>query len=153
MISEREEWLKALRAVPAIAAGLASGLDDAAARRRPAEREWAPVEVVAHMADTDERATARIERMLAEDVPHLPGFDQARLAEDERYVERSIRAELDRLARVIARLVGRLEALDEVGWQRTGHHAEHGRMSVETYLAHVAGEDVDHLAQLARQLR
>jgi hypothetical protein len=150
VISERGEWLKALRAVPAIARGLGAGLEEEAARCRPAPDEWSPVEVVAHMADTDERALARIERMLAEDVPDLPSFDQAQLAIDADYRSRDLAAELDRLAKVDAQLVALLEDLDEAAWSRTGRHDEHGEMTIETYLAHLVGEDVDHLAQLAR---
>jgi uncharacterized damage-inducible protein DinB len=149
MISERGEWLKALRAVPAVAAGLSRDLDDEAARHRPAPEEWSPVEVVAHMADTDERALVRISRMLAEDAPDLPSFDQAQLAVDADYRSRRIADELQRLALVDGRLVARLETLDETGWMRTGRHAEHGDMTVQTYVAHVVGEDIDHLGQLA----
>jgi hypothetical protein len=43
-----------------------------------------------------------------------------------------------------------LEALDGSGWERTGRHGEHGVMSVELYETHVAAEEVDHLAQIAR---
>ena len=45
-----------------------------------------------------------------------------------------------------------LEALDASGWQRTGRHGEHGELSVELYETHVAAEEVDHLAQIARLL-
>lgn len=150
MISEREEWLKALRAVPTVARGITRGLTDEDARRRPADGEWAVVEVVAHMADTDERALARIERMLAEVAPELPGFDQVQLAIDADYLARSLAAELSRLEAVDSRLAERLAGLDEAGWRRVGRHAEHGEMTVATYVAHVVGEDVDHLAQMAR---
>jgi hypothetical protein len=48
--------------------------------------------------------------------------------------------------------VALLEALDATGWERTGRHGQHGTMSVELYETHVAGEEVDHLAQIARLL-
>jgi hypothetical protein len=38
-----------------ILAALVAARDDELIRRRPAPREWAVVEVVAHMADVDER--------------------------------------------------------------------------------------------------
>ena len=40
-----------------------------------------------HMADTDERAMGRVQRMLAADEPELPGFDQDRLAIDRSYID------------------------------------------------------------------
>jgi hypothetical protein len=45
-----------------------------------------------------------------------------------------------------------LEALDGAGWQRTGQHGEHGELTVELYETHVAAEEVDYLAQIARLL-
>jgi hypothetical protein len=38
------------------------------------------------------------------------------------------------------------------GWARIGRHGEHGEMTVELYETHVAAEEVDHLAQIARLL-
>jgi hypothetical protein len=48
--------------------------------------------------------------------------------------------------------VAELEALDGPGWERTGRHGEHGELTVELYETHVAAEEVDHLAQIARLL-
>ncbi|HEV8653754.1 MAG TPA: hypothetical protein VG276_31230 [Actinomycetes bacterium] len=45
-----------------------------------------------------------------------------------------------------------LEALDGSGWARTGRHGQHGELSVELYETHVAAEEADHLAQIARLL-
>ena len=42
--------------------------------------------------------------------------------------------------------------LDGPSWERTGRHGEHGDLSVELYEIHVAAEEVDHLAQIARLL-
>jgi DinB family protein len=52
----------------------------------PAAGEWAIIEVVSHLADTEERALARVRRMLAEDNPPLEPFDQEALAEQRRYL-------------------------------------------------------------------
>jgi hypothetical protein len=75
MISEREEILKALRAGPLVLARLVRALPDGVVRARPAAGEWAIIEVVAHMADTDERSLARTGRMLAEEEPILAAYD------------------------------------------------------------------------------
>jgi hypothetical protein len=45
-----------------------------------------------------------------------------------------------------------LVGLDGPSWERTGRHGEHGEMSLELYETHVAAEEVDHLAQIARLL-
>ena len=63
MINTREESIKVLRAVPAIIRALTQDQDDATLRQRPAPGEWAAIEVIMHMADTDERALERIRHM------------------------------------------------------------------------------------------
>jgi len=150
VIDLRAETLKALRATPAVVTALTRGLDPGQARRRPAPGEWAAVEVVAHLADTDERALARVRRMLDEDDPELPGFDQDALAVERGYLDMDLTEQARRYTAGRAAHVALLEGLDDAGWQRTGRHEAHGLMTIELYEVHVANEDVDHLAQLAR---
>lgn len=152
MIDTHEESMKALRAVPVVARALVQRQNDAALRARPAPGEWAAVEVIAHMADTDERALERIRRMRDEDEPALAAFDPEALAVERAYIAAPIEPTLRRLADTIETLLADLRALDDTGWERTGRHEAHGRVSIAQYLAHVAAEDVDHLAQLARLL-
>lgn len=152
MYRRREELLKILRGTPVVLRSLVRGLDDDAWRRRPAEGEWAAVEVVAHLADSDERAAARVRRMLAEDDPTLPGYDQEELARERRYIEMNPAEALDRFERVRSEHVALLEGLDDAGWRRSGMHSEQGLMDVELYEIHGAAEDVDHMAQIARLL-
>jgi hypothetical protein len=108
--------------------------------------------VVCHLADTEQRALARVRRMLGEDRPQLPGYDQAALAVERGYRQLDPRAELGRYERLRAEHLAVLESLDDAGWRRSGLHSEHGEMDVELYIAHVAAEDVDHLAQIARAM-
>jgi hypothetical protein len=49
---------------------------------------------VGHLADTEERALARVRRMLAEDNPVLEPFDQEALAEERRYLVLDLNREL-----------------------------------------------------------
>jgi hypothetical protein len=150
MLDRRAEIIKTLRATPVVLRALVDGVDDARLRRRPAPGEWAIIEVVGHLADTEERALARVRRMLAEDEPELEPFDQEALAEERHYLELSLEEELARLEDLRRQHLAELEALDGSGWARTGRHGEHGELSVELYETHVAAEEVDHLAQIAR---
>ena len=150
MLDRRGEILKTLRATPVVLRALVEGIDDAQLRRRPAPGEWAIIEVVGHLADTEERALARVRRMLAEDDPELAPFDQEALAEQRHYLGLDLEEELARLEELRRQHLAELEALDGSGWARTGRHGEHGELSVELYETHVAAEEVDHLAQIAR---
>jgi hypothetical protein len=152
MPDRRVEIIKTLRATPVVVRALVDGIEDARLRRRPAPGEWAIIEVVAHLADTEERALARVRRMVAEEDPELAPFDQEALAEQRRYLDLHLEGELARLEELRRQHLALLEGLDGPGWERTGRHGQHGRMSVELYETHVAAEEVDHLAQIARLL-
>lgn len=150
LISERNEILKAFRAGPIVLRRLVRELPDEVIRRRPADGEWAIVEVVAHLADTEERALARTRRMLGEDEPTLLPYDPDELAVVRGYIGMTMVDELDRFEALREEQASVLEGLTDDGWQRTGVHGEHGRITVQQLAAHTAGEDADHLAQIAR---
>ena len=150
MISERQELLKILRATPLIVERLLRGLPDDVIRARPGNDEWAIIEVVAHLGDTDERTVARIDLMLAEDEPLLEPYDQAALAVERDYIAMDLGEQLARFAAIRAEHVSLLERLDDDAWRRIGNHGEHGPITVQQLTAHTAGEDGDHLAQIAR---
>jgi hypothetical protein len=152
MLDRRQEILKTLRATPVVLRALVNGVEDAQLRRRPAPGEWAIIEVVAHLADTEERALGRVRRMLAEEDPQLAPFDQEALAEERGYLDLDLDQELARLEQLRRDHLTVLGALDRPGWERTGRHGEHGELTVELYETHVAAEEVDHLAQIARLL-
>src|SRR5512133_1452795 len=152
MLDSRQEIQKTLRATPVVLRALVSGVEDTQLRRRPAPQERAIIEVVGHLADTEERALGRVRRMLAEEDPELAPFDQQALAEERRYLDLDPDHELTRLEQLRRDHLTVLEALDGPGWERTGRHGEHGELTVELYETHVAAEEVDHLAQIARLL-
>ena len=112
MISERGEILKALRAGPIVLRRLVRNLSEGELRARPAPGEWAIVEVVAHLADTEERALARTRRMLDEDEPALPPYDPAVLAIERGYIDMATTDELDRFERLRSEQADLLESLD-----------------------------------------
>jgi hypothetical protein len=74
--------------------------------------EWAIIEVVSHLADTEERALTRVRRMLAEDSPFLEPFDQEALAEQRGYLDLDLQGELARLEELRRQHVAELVALE-----------------------------------------
>ncbi|HEX6655827.1 MAG TPA: DinB family protein [Candidatus Limnocylindria bacterium] len=150
VIIEKEEILKALRAGPTILERLIRSLDDEVVRARPAPGEWAIVEVVAHLADTEERALARTRAMLEEEEPALPAYDPAALAEERNYIAMALGGEIERFRALRGEQARLLGSLTDGQWQRSGTHEEHGRITVQQLAAHTAGEDADHFVQIAR---
>ena len=152
MISERAEILKALRAGPVVLSRLVRGMDANLIQGRPAEGEWAIIEVVAHLADTEERALARTRAMLERDLPELPAYDPDALTRERNYLAMALDEQLARFATLRMEQADLLAGLGDELWQRAGLHEEHGRITVQQLAAHTAGEDADHFAQIARMI-
>jgi hypothetical protein len=128
------------------------GVDKAGLRRWPGPGEWAIIEVVAHLADKEERALAWVRRMLSEDNPELKPFDQEALAVQRRYLDLDLQAELAPPGVPTQPAPSRAGHPECGGLEVHRCHGEHGHLSVELYETHVAAEEVDHLAQIARLL-
>jgi DinB superfamily len=90
--------------------------------------------------------------MLLEDNPYLSAFDQDALAVERGYLDMNLAEQLARHRQSRDAHIAGLTELDEAQWQRPGHHQAAGDLTVELYEAHVASEDTDHLAQIARLL-
>jgi hypothetical protein len=152
MLARRIEIMKTLRATPIVLRAQVAGVEEAGLRRRPGPGEWAIIEVVGHLADTEEQALGRVRRILVEDNPHLEPFDQEALAVQRRYLDLDLQEQLARLEQFRREHLALLEAMDARDWERTAQHGEHGAVTLELYETHVAAEEVDHLAQVARLL-
>lgn len=155
MFDARAELLDVYRSTPTTLRALIRDLPDEVVRAGgevEAEDEWSIVEIVCHLRDAEERALARVRRMLAEDHPALEPYDQAEVARASNYRAQSLEDALEAFTRLRAEHVSVLQALDDAGWQRSGHHAEVGDITVEQLTAHMAAHDAVHLAQIARRI-
>ena len=152
MYDERAELLDVYRSTPVILGALLRGLPPDGARERAGEDGWSIVEVVAHLGDTEERAHERMRRMVREDDPELPGYDEAALAVERRYREMDLGEALQRFTSLRAEQVAELAGLAPEAWARTGRHQEVGPITVQSLTAHMAAHDAVHLAQIARLL-
>jgi hypothetical protein len=115
---------------------------------KPGPGKWSPREIVHHLADSEITAAVRLRRLLAEDRPHIQGYDQdefARRLHYDRPHETSL--ELFRYARTATAEI--LERLQPQDWLREGTHSEVGRYSVEVWLE-IYGA---HAHKHARQIR
>ncbi len=119
---------------------------------RPAPEEWSAREIVHHLADADTMAAARLRRILTEDNPPIPAYDEQVLAERLRYRERPIEPALRAIEALRASTAQLLDTMTEAEWRRAGTHSEMGPYSAERWLEFNAAHAVDHAAQI-RQTR
>ena len=85
MSSEQEQWAVQLREIPAVFRRALLSADHAI-RHRPATGAWSAIEVVGHMIDKMQIWFSRVERLMIEERPALPAYDQDALVRDHDYL-------------------------------------------------------------------
>ncbi len=148
----REGALATLAATPGVLRALLTPLP-AALVDTPADGDWSPRDVAAHLLLTNRiGALARMRSIVDADEPALQNND-----EDEELRRSGLRAQplaelLDAFAARRAEDVAWLRALDPAALARAGTHSAAGRVTAEEFLFHAAYHDLLHLEQLSRML-
>ncbi len=144
--------IKALAETPRRLDALLRATPASAWTHRPGPRVWAPVEVVAHLADTEIFFGVRVRLALTAERPPLPAFDGAALAERARYLEWPPSLALERFALRRGETVELLSSCSAEELGRTGVHARRGEVSVADLVAFALAHDTDHVAQIRQRL-
>src|SRR4051794_33795692 len=103
-------------------------------RARPVAGKWSTLEVVGHLADSEQAWCHRLKRAIAEERPLLIGYDETRFTASLSYHDADLDEELgliDAMRRQMARI---LRSLPEPAWSRTAVHNERGLMTLEMML-------------------
>ena len=147
MSTKQEQWAAQIREIPAVFRMALLG-DDHAIRHRPAAGEWSAVEVVGHMIDKMHIWTSRVERLMVEERPALPGYDQDALVRDHDYLHADTEVLFEQLGQACERFAILVESIPTSALGREGVHEEVGPMTlrrcIEAPLESVQG----HLEQL-----
>src|SRR5215831_7457114 len=118
MSTEQARWAAQIREIPtAFRKALLSNNEDAI-RHRPAEGEWSAVEVVGHMIDKMQIWASRVERILHEEHPALPGYDQDALVRDHDYQHANPDALFERLKQACEHYATLVERLPDSALQQ-----------------------------------
>jgi hypothetical protein len=130
-------------------------LDDAAARRRPTESVWSPLEYACHVRDVLLFQDRRVQQAQAEDEPTFAPMNRDERAVSERYNEQNPAAVAEETTAAAAALAATLDMLPELGWNRTGWygHPRPQAVTVEWVARHTVHELVHHLLDIERQAR
>jgi hypothetical protein len=148
----RGERLARLRRTADELAAALGNRADAELRRRPDPKNWAPVEILCHLRDTEESFQGRFQQILTMDEPRLLPVDPDRWADERQYLRQDPAQALAAFRRRREETLELLEGLSPEQWQRAGVSATRGRMTVEDFVALMAWHDDNHLDQLRRAL-
>ncbi len=114
---------------------------------RPGPGRWTAREIVHHLADSEMTSAVRLRRLLAEDQPHIQGYDQEEFARKLHY-DRPHETSLELFKYARAATAELLERLGPTDWTREGTHSESGRYTVETWLRIYAEHAHKHAMQI-----
>lgn len=121
-------------------------------RLRPSPDVWAPVEVLAHLADLELVYGARLRAMLTLDRPSLQQVDGRQLASRARYLDWPLAMALDRFRRRREETVELLDRCSAEDLGRCGLHPSRGSMTVADLVAVMLAHDTDHVGQIRHRL-
>jgi hypothetical protein len=135
---------------PAALARLIASIPQEKRNRPPAPGKWSLNAIVGHLAEAEIALSWRYRQIAETEGAALTGYDQNvwyRLGDyDSRDPEESL-AQFRLLREANLRMFARLTSDD---WQRSGLHAERGRLTMKDLVAQAAGHDLSHLQQAER---
>jgi hypothetical protein len=144
--------IKALAETPPRLAGLLRSAAPEAWTRRPRPGVWAPVEVLAHLADSELFYGTRVRLVLTGDRPFLQPFEGAILAECAGYISWPPAVAFERFRTRRAETLELLSSCSAVEIGRVGVHPLRGEMSVADLVALMLAHDTDHVGQIRERL-
>lgn len=147
MSAEQEHWAAQIREIPALFR-MALLRDDHAIRHRPAAGEWSAIEVVGHMIDKMGIWIGRVERLLAEERPALPAYDQDALVREHDYQHADPEELFEQLRQACERFAGLVERVPVSALQREGVHEEFGPITLRQCITYPLESSPEHLQQL-----
>jgi hypothetical protein len=142
--------VEVLRTTPAWCDAATAGLSAAQLSFREAPGKWSIGEILQHLADSELMFGYRVRRVLAEDRPPLPGFDQDLWANQLNYSAAPRDESLAVLGSLRAQHVRMFEGCSEEQLARFGVHAERGEESIGHLMRLYAGHDLAHRKQIER---
>lgn len=146
-----QDPVKVLEATPT---RLGELLDHPVPRLRKPEKpgKWSALEVAQHLADSDLVWAYRMRMVMAEELPHIVGYDQDQWAQRLHYADADPGDGYEQftlLRRINLALIHRASPDD---LERVAFHEERGEESLQAMIRLYAGHDLVHLAQLERIL-
>ena len=148
MPTEQEQWATQIREIPDIFRRVLLLDSDDAIRHRPMEGEWSAIEVVGHMIDKMQIWASRVERILTEERPSLPGYDQDALVREHDYQHADPVVLFEHLRQACEQYAAIVERVSTSALEHDGLHEEFGSMTIRQCVVATLDSVPQHLAQL-----
>ena len=116
-----------------------------AVHRRPRPDVWSPLEYACHVRDVFRIYDYRLGRILQDDDPTYPNWDQDETAVAERYGEQDPAVVAGELREAADQLASRFDAVRDDEWTRTGNRSDGARFTIDTFARYLVHDVVHHL--------
>ena len=123
---ERAELVARYRAGYGVLLAALEGLTPDELDWRPSPEAWSVRDVVHHLEDAELTGAVRLRRLLTEDAPFLPAFDEEVYRRRLAYAARPIEPALDAIRAAHGTTAELLDRLTADDWARAGTHSEEG---------------------------
>jgi hypothetical protein len=148
LLRSRDEILRALEHFPAEFKRSVLDPSDRESLMRPAyDGGWGVVEIIPHLRDWEQIYLDRATRILNEDRPALPGFDDTLWSIERDYRGQDPYETFANFAALRDELVALLREAPPEQWERIGIHGVFGEITVQWMANHICDHDAEHLQQ------
>ena len=148
MSTGQEQWAAQIRVIPTVVRRALLLGDDHAIRHRPEPGEWSAIEVLGHMIDKMQIWAGRVERILVEERPALPAYDQDALVRNHDYMHADPDKLFEQLRQACEHFATLVERVPTSSLQREGVHEEFGPMTLRQCIEAPLESVPEHLKQL-----
>jgi hypothetical protein len=114
-------------------------------RGRPRPDVWSPLEYGCHVRDVFRVYASRLDRMLTEDGPHYPNWDQDLTAVDAQYARQEPDAVAEELSVEGVGLASLFESVRDDEWKRTGFRSDGAAFTIDSMSRYFLHDIVHHL--------
>ena len=153
VLRTRDEILRALERFPTEFRRSVVESADRESLMRPAfDGGWGVVEIIPHLRDWEAIYLDRATRILNEDRPALPGFDDTLWSIERDYRGQDPYETFANFAALRGELVALLQAATLEQWERVGIHGVYGEITLQWMANHICDHDAEHLQQAREAL-
>ena len=140
--------LTIMESTPGILQSLISGLHRADLSHQPAPDDWALIEVLCHLRDTErEIHRLQLDVLLNDANPFVPRPDGAVWAKERKYLDENGVVALSEFTSARVEMLNQLKSLDRKVWSRKARHAIFGPTSFMEVVGFMADHDRMHVQQ------
>jgi FMN phosphatase YigB (HAD superfamily) len=148
-----EAMLAVLQASPAVLSAFSRDLAGVSWQEHPQPGEWSFTEIICHLRDVDTEVNIpRMEKVLSEQNPFLPGIDSDKWADERLYYCQNGPQALRDFTYSRMKLLEILDGIEAEDWQRPARHAIFGPTNLQELVSIIVGHDRLHVQQAKKSL-